>query len=509
MPRRRAYHPPPPGAAPHAANVLQLPLEPPALRVSATDDPIAGALARAEEQAARARTGAAKLPFREWLKEYPPAPNYLWGRHTEAVAAKLQEISDNLKAGRSSYVIITIPPRHGKSDLASRSFPAWGLLDSPEWEFILATYAADLSEGLSRVARQRFQECAPQYGLRLSDELNQAGAWSLAGHRGVLYAVGLGGAITGRGAHVLIVDDYCKGREEAESETIRDRVWEGFRSDLMTRLAPVHAVVIVATRWHEDDLVGRIRKEAAANPDFPRFEELHFAAQDEQTGAYLFPERFPEAWYRAQKAALGNYAWQSLFQGNPVARTGNLLRADQVRIEDAGARASAPAGLRRIWGWDLASTAAERLKADPDYTVGTLVGWDRGSETLYVLEVLRGQWEAPERDRRIVAAALRTPGVPLRIEAVAGYKDTATRIKALLRGKAIVTAAQARGEKVARWELLEPFFEAGRVCLVRAPWNDAWLSEIGAVPRAKHDDQADSLCIAVEGAMRRPAGFSS
>ena len=111
-------------------------------------------------------------------------------------------------------------------------------------------------------------------------------------------------AITGKGAHVLIVDDYCRNREEAESIVMREKVWDSFRNDLWTRLAPAHAVVICATRWHEDDLVGRIEREQARDPNFPKFRKLLFPAQAED-GAWLFSQRFPPEWYHTQKAAVG------------------------------------------------------------------------------------------------------------------------------------------------------------------------------------------------------------
>ena len=456
---------------------------------AARPDAIVAALAQRADEASQACTQCCTLPLRDFLREYPPAPNYVWGRHSDRLTAELQAATDAVEAGGTYYAIISMPPRHGKSDQASRRAPAWHLLRNPDHEVILATYSADLSEYMSREARRVFTEASPRFGLRLSDDMNQVGAWTIHGHRGGMYAMGLGGTITGKGAHLLIIDDYCKNREEAESEPIRQKIWDSFRSDLMTRLAPAHAVIIVATRWHEDDLAARIFAEMERSAEFPRFKHINFPAQAAD-GSYLFPERFPAAWYEAQKAAVGAYAWQSLYQGDPQPRTGRMLRSDLVQIVDA-----CPTGLRYVRGWDLASTEKERIKDDPDFTVGTLAAFD--GECLWVRDVVRGQWSALERDRRIVETAQRDgPGVTVKIETVAGYKDTFTRIRGLLAGKATVRNMQPQGDKVSRAAALEPLFEAGRLKILQALWNAAWLAECAAFPKGKHDDQVDSLVIA-------------
>ena len=258
-------------------------------------DPIAAALSRAVDAAGQARAQRCDLSFQQFFAAFPPAPNYLFGRHTAALAGILQAATEAVERGGTFRAVISMPPRHGKSDQAARRFPPWHLLRNPDQEVILATYSADLSEYMSRDARRCFAEAAPKYGLRLSDDMNQVGAWTIHGHRGGMYAMGLGGTITGKGAHVLVIDDYCKNREEAESEPIRAKIWDSFRSDLMTRLAPAHAVIIVATRWHEDDLAARIFTEMERDANFPRFQRINFPAQAAD-GSFLFPERFPAAW---------------------------------------------------------------------------------------------------------------------------------------------------------------------------------------------------------------------
>jgi len=434
--------------------------------------------------------------FRAFMRAFPPHRPYYWGVHTRVLCRVLQDASDAVLRGERRYVVVVMPPRHGKSDMVARRFPAWHLLRAPGHEVILAGYSGELATDLSLEARRTYRFVAPAFGLGLDEARQRVGSWRTT-RGGGMFAVGLGGTITGRGAHVLLVDDYLRGREEAESRVMRDKVWDGFRNDLLTRLAPAHAVVIACTRWHEDDLVGRLLRAADEDPAFPRFELLRFPAWRGNPG-WLFPERFSTAWYESQRAALGSYFWQACYQGDPQPREGNLLRVDRVQLVDEVPQD----GMRWARGWDLASTAKERLGSDPDYTVGVLVGMRDGE--LWIADVQRGRWTQGERDARIEGvAAVDGPSVKVGIEAVAGYKDTAERMKRLLAGRSVVEAVHPDRDKVARAAALEPLFEAGRVYVKRAEWTEELLAELRAFPGGRHDDQVDALVIAY-GLLSRP-----
>jgi len=153
-----------------------------------------------------------------------------------------------------------------------------------------------------------------------------------------------------------------------------------------------------------------------------------------------------------------------------------------------------PEGLRWSRGWDLASSEAERIQENPDYTVGTKSAFD--GKILYVADVVRGQWSAPSRDKRIYDTAIADGrGCTVKVEVVAGYKDTFTRMHALLGGKAIVRPVRPQGDKVARASAFEPLFEAGMVHVLRAHWNQQWIDELTRFPRGIKDDQVDSLVV--------------
>ena len=473
--------------------------------LSTTNNPTTPRQSVCRLKAEKARR-ALQRSFRAFFHAYRPTPRYCYGRHTWALIDELARTTAALEAGRSRYLCVCMPFRHGKSDIASRRYPVWHLLRNPDHELIVASYNHQLATEMSFEARRCFQRAGRIYGLDVESGRASVDAWRVAGRRGALYAAGLGGTITGRGAHVLIIDDYLKNREEAESPLIRDKLWDSFTCDLMTRLAPVHAVVIVANRWHIDDLVGRIRRRndpdsEAYDADFPRFEHVTFPACDAD-GRWLFPERFGESWYRQLRASLGRYAWNAQAQQDPQPRSGNLLRVDRVQIA-----AAPPDGLAWRWGWDIAATEKQRVKDDPDYTVGVKSALDGGR--LYIAEVVRGRWGTLRRNEVIRQIALRDgPSTPHTIEAVGVGVDTFRTLRAELRPHGIsVRKFIPTGDKVARASALEPLFELGHVIITRASWNAPYLDELAAFPAGRHDDQVDATLISAYEALHAPAGL--
>ena len=451
-----------------------------------------------------------KRSFEALFRAFPPADRYVYGRHTLSLLHLLDKTTKQLEQGVSSYRCICMPPRHGKSDVASRRYGAWHLIRNPDHEFILTSYNYSLASDMSYELRRVMRRVGPMYGINLQADRGALDSWRVAGHKGAVHAAGLGGTITGRGADVLLVDDYFKNREEAESDTQRQRKWESFESDLLTRLSPVHAVVIVANRWHEDDIVGRILRKNDPDhedydEDFPPFEYTRFPAQDEN-GRWLFQERFGEAWYKTMRAFMGTYAWNAQAQQDPQPRTGNLLQANNVQWITAE---DLPNDLTWRRGWDVASTEKERIKDDPDYTVGTLAAYDFKQRRLYVRHVVRGQWTAPKRDRIIRQTAIVDgANVQVRVEAVAGYKDTYEHVRDQLRGAAVVRKVVPSTDKVARASVLEPVFESGDVYVVKGPWNRPWQAELMSFPSSKHKDQVDSLVVAVHDDIQRKGRMS-
>ena len=216
-------------------------------------------------------------------------PHPLSAPHIRGMYRALQTATEHVESGRSYYAIVMCPPQHWKSSTCGQRYPVWHLGRNPTHRVLEVSYSSAICNRNSRNAMRLMQTPLVRelFGVETDRRQQSVASWALKAGGGMNVA-GFGGSITGHRADVIIIDDYCKGRAEAESKNMRDRVWDSFVNDVMSRRAPAHAVIIVATPWHEDDLVGRIRREMAENEAFPRFEVLRYPAWTEGRG-WLFP----------------------------------------------------------------------------------------------------------------------------------------------------------------------------------------------------------------------------
>jgi len=448
--------------------------------------------------ATRARGG----PFKKFFKQYAPARPYVFGTHTNRLIKECQKTTEMLEAGKSRFVCVCLPFRHGKSDIFERRYPSWHLARNPTNEIILASYSFTLAKKMSYDARAAFKRSYADHNLSMGVGKGGIGSWGPDGYKGVVHSAGLGGSITGMGADLMLIGDYYKNRAEAESEKIRAKVQHSFESDLMTRLADVAAVMIVANRWHVNDLVGWIVKKndpdsEIYDKDFPKFEIIKIPAQDEK-GKWLFPERFSDEWYRNKRALMSEYAWQAQGMQDPRPRIGNLLKIDKLTVVSVKKWKQMTEGFPWRRGWDVASSEKERLSDDPDRTAGTKACYV--NENIYVDDIVVGTWEAPQRNRIIKTIAIGDgPNVPAWFEVVAGYKDLYTQMGQLL-GEINTPVypyyPSGKGDKVARASVMEAPFETGRVFIKEAEWNAQWKTRIAEFPSGKKDE-VDSLVIAI------------
>ena len=431
-----------------------------------------------------------------WLRPHRPL---IVGIHTQEICAELDKAIELYKQGISSYLDIVVPFRHGKSDISSRYLPAYFLGHFPGDEVIQGSYGASLSEGFSKDVEKIMN--AEQYkhifDTRLNNKSNSTSERHIMDNTGKYFAVGADGGATGKGANLLIVDDFFKNRKEADSEQTRKVRWESFTQDFFSRLAPVHICLVLNTRWHVSDISGNIHKRNNKShrdydPEFPVFKKLHYKARYPD-GSYLFTERFNESWYRKQFAMLGSYGAAALLQGEPTLRGGNMLKTDRIQIIE---RNELPKDLRFVRFWDLASTEKEVANEDPDFSSGALVATKviDGLEHVYIKDMRWVQAEAPARNRLIEKTAHEDGRrVEVGIESVAGYKDTYTTMKKILKGKCMVKKVTVSKDKVIRASDLEPILEAGNVHMVRAWWNDEVIEQLSQFPNGEHDDHVDSI----------------
>ena len=262
-------------------------------------------------------------------------PKYEASWSHEIIASELQKIEQQGDK-EHKVLLIYMPPRHGKSELCSIGFPAWYLGKNPDKEIITVSYSAELAQDFGTKTREIVSSHAYKCifgGITLKEDEQAKAKWKTS-KGGSYTSVGVGGTLTGRGAHVLLFDDPIKNREEAESVVYRDKVWNFFTSTAFTRLEPRGVVVVILTRWHIDDLAGRILQ----NPQLKdRCKVTHFpaiAVHDEtyrKQGEALWPERYTVDALEEIKGTIGPYDFSALYQGSPIASAHQELKPEWIR----------------------------------------------------------------------------------------------------------------------------------------------------------------------------------
>jgi hypothetical protein len=248
---------------------------------------------------------------------------FLWPEHVELLSKKFAAVA----MGEIPRLMVFMPPQHSKSTIVSEWGPTWYLGNFPRKRVILASYAAEFAASWGRKVRNNLLEFGGQFGLRLADDSKAASEWSTHAGGGMLTA-GMGGGITGRPADLMIIDDPFKNSEQAGSRLYRDSVWDTWQSAAVTRLQPGAGVIVMHTRWHEDDLAGRL----LAAPDASRWEVLclpALAGPDDPLGRApgdaLWPERFSTDDLAVRRQEVGSYFWNALYQQDPPSLTGHAL----------------------------------------------------------------------------------------------------------------------------------------------------------------------------------------
>lgn len=389
---------------------------------------------------------------------------------------------EGLATGRWDRLMLLLPPGSAKSTYASLVFPPWFLANKPWAHVIAASHTAGLARNFGRGVRALIQEHQSRLGLALDPSNRSAGRFGVVGG-GSYFAAGVRGPVTGRRADLLIIDDPVKSQADADSGAARDHLWDWFRSDLVTRLRPGGRVVLVMTRWHPDDLGGRLLQssEAWRVVRLPALAEADDAL-GRSPGDPLWPEWEDAAALGRKRAVLGERTFDALFQQSPRAPGGRLFKTGQLAITDERARGVS------VRAWDLAATE------DGDWTVGVLLTrTDEGAFQVVdvrrlqggpemVLDLIR---ETAERDGPEVTVGLpQDPGQ-------AGRSQVAFITKRLA-GFRVVSSRES-GSKETRAMPVASQVNAGTVTLFRGSWNRDFLEELQDFPAGAKDDQVDAL----------------
>lgn len=432
--------------------------------------------------------------------------DYRSGRHHGLIAHKLEEVL----AGRIRRLMIIAPPRHGKSELASRRFPAFFLGRFPGRQIICTTYNQDNADDFGLdvrdiISSRRYQALFP--GVQIRPDKRAAGRWNTT-HGGIYISAGVGAGITGKGADLALIDDPYKDRAEADSPARKTHVLKWYKSTLHTRLMPGGAIVLILTRWVDDDIAGVLLEEMEKGGE--QWDVLHLPAialgtddpLGRREGEALWPEEWPLEELQAKRIAIGSSEFIPLYQGTPSAAEGNIFKREWWGTYDVDS--PLPPIFYTVQAWDT----AEKKGEENDFSVCTT--WGVGPGGIYLLSRWKQKVEYPELLK--MAIALNDAQAPTHVVIEDTSHGTALiqDINALNRKfdnngnnhrriPVLAFPIDTRTDKIARSKRVSPLVESGQVKLPsRAPWLADYLDNMSAFPKGAHDDDVDSTVVALE-----------
>lgn len=407
--------------------------------------------------------------------------NYILAEHTRLLCDKLEAV----ERGEILRLMIIMPPRHSKTYHVSLFFPCWCLGRNPEIKITQAGYSADISLKHSRDARaiftsEKYRTLFPDtVSTSAMDVKRSAHEWGTK-QGGGYYSVGVGGGLSGRGYDIGIIDDPFKDYAEASSETIREARWQWYAQVFRTRPAPGGRIILCATRWHEDDLHGRLLSLQELDSNADKWEVLHMPAISDDN-LPLWPQRYPLTELEKIKSSIGFKAFESLYQGRPTAASGNIIKYDWWTYYN-----ELPSDLQVVQSWDTAF----KTGSTADFSVCTT--WGISPSDYYILDLWRGRVAFPELKRMAIQLYDHYKPQQVIVEDKASGQSL---IQELQKGTRMpITKFKPDKDKVARVNAITPLIESGKVKLPeQAAWLYEFLQECSQFPDGKHDDQVDSM----------------
>jgi len=459
-----------------------------------------------QEEALGENTAKRELAQRQLARKYLIASvlrfnnDYLAGWVHKDICARLERFMTAVENGENPRLMLQMPPRHGKSTLASQEFPAWVLGHHPDWELIVCSYAETLALDFSRNVRERmrdkeFRVMFPD--TKIDPENQNAKGWKLTSKGGFLPA-GVEGPITGKGAHILIIDDPIKNSQEADSELKRASILKWYSSTAYTRLAPGGGVLIIQTRWHLDDLSGRLEMDMAeGNGD--TFEVVRYpavAVDDEKyrkKGDPLHEARYNHAQLKMIRKAVGERTWAALYQQNPVPDEGAQFQHSMIHYYQPD---ELPEELTMVSAWDL----AVGQKEVNDKTVGFTWGRDMTGDFWFV-DCRHGHFDALDIIDEICDSFTKHDPYTVGIEkdkvamSLGPLLDIAMDERGLSSMHITELRPMLEGNKVKRARTLQGLMRQGKVHLPHpdtCDWVDEFVTELLQFPYGRRDDHVDA-----------------
>ena len=415
-------------------------------------------------------------------------PQFIEGRHHKIYAEKLQAVAD----GKLKRLIVNMPPRHTKSEFASYLFPTWLMGRRPDLKIIQATHTAELAVGFGRKVKnlidsEDFRDIFPE--VSLASDAKASGRWSTNGG-GEYYAVGVGGALAGRGADLAIIDDPVS-EQDALSSTALDNIYEWYTSGPRQRLQPGGAIIIVMTRWSIRDLTAKVlAKQNEKGAD--KWEVVEFPAVM-PSGKSLWPEFWSLDELDSVKASIPVGKWNAQYMQNPTAEEGAIIKREWWNLWE---KDDPPDCSYIIQSYDTAFSKSNRADYSAITTWGVFLEPERQEQHIILLDAVRGRWEFPELknaahdlwkefDPDMILIEQKGSGMPLTQE----LRRMGIPVTPFTPGKG--------ADKFTRMHSCAPVFESGMVWAPDMNFADEVIEECASFPNGEHDDLADSMTQAI------------
>jgi predicted phage terminase large subunit-like protein len=437
-----------------------------------------------------------------WCTEVLSDQGLVPARHHEFLIDHLEMVAN----GIVDRLMITMPPGSAKTTYSTKLFPPY-FMRRGNVDVIGASHGAELAEVFSGDVIRTINNQAKvlEFGL-----LNESVKFWRTSNGCTYRAAGAGGSITGRRADLFIIDDPIKGREDADSQTIRDKVWDWYRAEVITRLKPGARIVLILTRWHEDDLAGRLLQEMQIGGDQWLVLNLPAIAEEDDPlgrdpGEALWPEWEDTQALERKRRASGEREWFALYQQRPHPIEGSIFQVSQIGIISA-----APAGGMLCRGWDLAATK-EGGGRDPSWTRGVLL--QRAPDGRFVVRDVASVRGGPDEVERAIKNTAQQDGHRVKIS-LPQDPGQAGKSQVLYYTRALsgfsMEATPETGDKATRAAGIVSQCNNGNVSLLEGYWNRGFLDELAAFPSGAHDDQVDALsrAFSVVGLSPKPLEIS-
>lgn len=420
-------------------------------------------------------------------------PDFISGWHIRLLCQKLEAV----ERGEIKRLMVFMPPRHCKSMLCSERFPAWYLGRNPSKQIICATYGDDLARDFGRKVRNLMKE--PEYKLTFPDvslaEDSSAIGKSATNKGGIYISTGIGGALTGRGADVLLIDDPIKNRQDADSEVFRKRVWDWYTSTARTRLMPDGAVVLIQTRWHKDDLAGRLLKQMKEGGE--QWEILNLPAialQDDshrKQGEVLWQEFWSLDKLEDTKRAIGQREWHALYQQTPTDPENQIFHSELFRYYEQLPESTGDMSIL------MAVDPAFSKNKTSDYSAIMIVG--KYEDKTFILEYSNKRLNPSELIDEILRLYKKWKPYKLGIEAFTAQAVIGFYLLEKAQQEGInLTYEEIRQpqDKITKIKRLEPYFRDGKILM--KPHHTELENQLLEFPQGDHDDLIDALQMTFE-----------